>query len=139
LSVAKKFGALVGSVKNKRIILIDDSIVRGNTIGPIIKLLRNAGAKEVHIRVASPPLLYPCYMGINIPTREELIANKMNAKELANYVGADSLAYLSLEGLIKAVRSDLKSKNSHKVGHCTACLSGIYPGGVPNQDSEYDW
>nr|CAH7727494.1 unnamed protein product [Callosobruchus chinensis] len=139
LSVAKKFGALVGSVKNKRIILIDDSIVRGNTIGPIIKLLKNAGAKEVHIRVASPPLLYPCYMGINIPTREELIANKMNAKELADYVGADSLAYLSLEGLIKAVRSDLKSKNSHKVGHCTACLSGIYPGGVPNQDSDYDW
>lgn len=87
LAVAKKFGALSGNVKGKRVILIDDSIVRGNTIGPIIKLLRNAGAKEVHIRVASPPLLYPCYMGINIPTREELIANKLNAQELARHVG----------------------------------------------------
>lgn len=68
-------------------VLIDDSIVRGNTIGPIIKLLKDAGAREVHIRIASPPLLYPCYMGINIPTREELIANKLNPNELANYVG----------------------------------------------------
>lgn len=85
--MAKKFGALSGNVKGKRVILIDDSIVRGNTIGPIIKLLRNAGAKEVHIRVASPPLLYPCYMGINIPTREELIANKLNSEELAAHVG----------------------------------------------------
>ncbi|XP_018576607.1 amidophosphoribosyltransferase [Anoplophora glabripennis] len=139
LSVAKKFGALAGNVKGKRVILIDDSIVRGNTIGPIIKLLRNAGATEVHIRVASPPLLYPCYMGINIPTREELIANKLNAKELAKHVGANSLEYLSLEGLIKAVRSDLKSKSSHKIGHCTACLSGIYPGGIPNKDTDLDW
>lgn len=76
-----------GNVKGKRVILIDDSIVRGNTIGPIIKLLKNAGALEVHIRVASPPLLFPCYMGINIPTREELIANRLSPKELARHVG----------------------------------------------------
>ncbi|XP_068913026.1 amidophosphoribosyltransferase-like [Tenebrio molitor] len=137
LSIAKKFGALSGSVKGKRVLLIDDSIVRGNTIGPIIKLLRNAGATEVHIRVASPPLLYPCYMGINIPTREELIANKLDADELAVAVGANSLKYLSVEGLIKAVRSDIKSKNAHKVGHCTACLTGEYPGGEPHKD--LDW
>jgi amidophosphoribosyltransferase len=130
-------GALSGSVKGKRVLLIDDSIVRGNTIGPIIKLLRNAGATEVHIRVASPPLLYPCYMGINIPTREELIANKLDADELAVAVGANSLKYLSVEGLIKAVRSDIKSKNAHKVGHCTACLTGEYPGGEPHKD--LDW
>lgn len=80
-------GALSGNVKSKKIILIDDSIVRGNTIGPIIKLLRDAGAKEVHIRIASPPLLHPCYMGINIPTKEELIANKLNSKQLAKHVG----------------------------------------------------
>lgn len=78
-------------MKGKRVILIDDSIVRGNTIGPIIKLLKNAGATEVHIRVASPPLLYPCYMGINIPTREELIANRMNSRELARFVGKHSI------------------------------------------------
>lgn len=87
LGVAKKFGALSENVENKRVVLIDDSIVRGNTIGPIIKLLRDAGATEVHIRIASPPLLYPCYMGINIPTREELIANKLNPTELAKFVG----------------------------------------------------
>lgn len=74
-------------MRGKKLILIDDSIVRGNTIAPIIKLLRDAGAKEVHIRVASPPLLYPCYMGINIPTREELIANKLDSKQLAVHVG----------------------------------------------------
>ncbi|KAK9880388.1 hypothetical protein WA026_010269 [Henosepilachna vigintioctopunctata] len=138
LSVAKKFGALADSVKGKRIILIDDSIVRGNTIGPIIKLLRNAGAIEVHIRIASPPLLYPCYMGINIPTREELIANKLNPEELAKHVGANSLAYLSVEGLLKAVRSDIKTKNGEiKVGHCTACLTGEYPGGA--EPNLLDW
>ncbi|XP_060526713.1 amidophosphoribosyltransferase-like [Cylas formicarius] len=139
LLVAKKFGALGSIVKGKRIILVDDSIVRGNTIGPIIKLLKNAGALEVHIRVASPPLLYPCYMGINIPTREELIANKLNSKELAKYVGADSLEYLSVEGLIKAVRYDIKSKSNYKIGHCTACLTGVYPGGVPIVNGDLDW
>lgn len=87
LGVAKKFGALSGNVVGKRIILIDDSIVRGNTIGPIIKLLREAGATEVHVRIASPPLLHPCYMGINIPTRGELIANKLNPEQLAKHVG----------------------------------------------------
>lgn len=87
LGVAKKFGALFENVAGKRLILIDDSIVRGNTIGPIIKLLREAGAAEVHIRIASPPLLHPCYMGINIPTRGELIANEMSAEQLAKHVG----------------------------------------------------
>lgn len=87
LGVAMKFGALSENVSGRRLVLIDDSIVRGNTIGPIIKLLRDAGAKEVHIRIASPPLKYPCYMGINIPTREELVANKMDSAELAAHVG----------------------------------------------------
>lgn len=102
LGVAKKFGALSENVAGKRIILIDDSIVRGNTIGPIIKLLRDAGALEVHIRVASPPLLHPCYMGINIPTRDELIANKLGADELARYVGK----------LISRFASQTKSKRT---------------------------
>lgn len=87
LGVAMKFGALAEEVAGKRLVLIDDSIVRGNTIGPIIKLLRDAGAKEVHIRIASPPLKYPCYMGINIPTREELVANKLEPADLAAHVG----------------------------------------------------
>ncbi|XP_046984300.1 amidophosphoribosyltransferase-like isoform X2 [Schistocerca americana] len=127
LGVAKKFGALSENVRGKKIVLIDDSIVRGNTIGPIIKLLRDAGASEVHIRVASPPVKYPCYMGINIPTSEELIANKLDSLKLAKHVGADSLAYLSVEGLVQAVRHRMKNKSSTSIGHCTACLTGVYP------------
>nr|CAH7738992.1 unnamed protein product [Callosobruchus chinensis] len=88
INVALKFSPIVHNVKGKRIILIDDSIVRGNTVGPIIRLLRRAGATAVHIRVASPPLKYPCFMGINIPTREELVANKLkHVKEFARKVG----------------------------------------------------
>ncbi|XP_045542162.1 amidophosphoribosyltransferase isoform X2 [Papilio machaon] len=137
LGVAKKFGALSENVRGKRIVLIDDSIVRGNTIGPIIKLLRDAGAAEVHIRIASPPLKYPCYMGINIPTREELIANKMDSFKLAEHVGADSLEYLSVEGLVSAVHYNMKTcAETGLGGHCTACLTGEYPGGLPD---DVDW
>ncbi|XP_044595188.1 amidophosphoribosyltransferase-like [Cotesia glomerata] len=132
LGVAKKFGALSENFKGKKLILIDDSIVRGNTIGPIIKLLRDAGAKEVHIRIASPPLKYPCYMGINIPTREELIANRLDSIKLAKHVGADSLAYLSVDGLVAAVRNGMDNRHSSYVGHCTACLTGDYPDELPS-------
>ncbi|XP_054734233.1 amidophosphoribosyltransferase [Anastrepha obliqua] len=133
LGVAKKFGALSVNCESKRVVLIDDSIVRGNTIGPIIKLLRDAGAKEVHIRIASPPLMYPCYMGINIPTRQELIANELLPDELADHVGADSLKYLSVAGLITAVEINKSNTNPIKTGYCTACLTGEYPGGLPEE------
>ncbi|KAL1432839.1 hypothetical protein MTO96_013039 [Rhipicephalus appendiculatus] len=129
LGVAKKFGPLSDNFNGKRIILIDDSIVRGTTVGSIIKLLKEAGAKEVHIRIASPPLHYPCYMGINIPTKEELIANTLDAKQLAETLGAASLVYLSVEGLTAAVQRGVQRPNggSREVGHCTACLTGKYP------------
>ena len=81
----------------------------------------------MHIRVASPPVKYPCYMGINIPTREELIANKLNADALAKELGADSLVYLSLKGLKTAVQSGIPNPAGEKIGHCTACLNGQYP------------
>ncbi|KAJ0180921.1 hypothetical protein K1T71_003006 [Dendrolimus kikuchii] len=94
-------------------------------------------ARQVHIRIASPPLKYPCYMGINIPTREELIANKMEAYKLAEHVGADSLEYLSVEGLVSAVHYNMKTTPSDGLGgHCTACLTGEYPGGLPD---DVDW
>ncbi|PVD34500.1 hypothetical protein C0Q70_05775 [Pomacea canaliculata] len=125
LGVAKKFGPLTDNFRNKRIVLVDDSIVRGNTMAAIVRLLKNFGAKEVHIRVASPPLRYPCYMGINIPTREELIANNMSIAEIAEFIGAESVAYLSIEGLVEAVQEGIEKKEEH--GHCTACLSGQYP------------
>ncbi|XP_064609991.1 amidophosphoribosyltransferase-like [Liolophura sinensis] len=126
LGVAKKFGSLVENFKGKRIVIIDDSIVRGNTMAPIIRLLKASGAAEVHIRVASPPVLHPCYMGINIPTKEELIANHMSTKQLAQHFGADSLEYMTLDGLVSAVTDNISEKG-RKIGHCTACLSGQYP------------
>lgn len=139
LGVAKKFGVLSDNFVGKRIVLVDDSIVRGNTISPIIKLLKDSGAKEVHIRVASPPIKHPCYMGINIPTKEELIANRPEFQDLAGYIGANSVVYLSVEGLTSAVREGIKQGkdpqngfngvNPHPAsrGHCTACLTGEYP------------
>ncbi|XP_069050406.1 amidophosphoribosyltransferase [Lepisosteus oculatus] len=137
LGVAKKFGALTDNFAGKRVVLVDDSIVRGNTISPIIRLLREAGAKEVHIRVASPPIRFPCYMGINIPTKEELIANRPEFENIARYIGATSVVYLSVEGLVAAVQGGVASreekdaviggKASRKGGHCTACLTGKYP------------
>ncbi|XP_074651938.1 amidophosphoribosyltransferase-like [Tubulanus polymorphus] len=127
LAVAKKFGALTDGFKDKRIILIDDSIVRGNTMQPIIRLLKNSGAKEVHIRIASPPITHPCYMGINIPTKEELIANQMSLESLPKFLGADSVQYLSVDGLVSAVEEGIAGLDQHKIGHCTACLTGRYP------------
>ncbi|KAL1022608.1 hypothetical protein UPYG_G00029830 [Umbra pygmaea] len=135
LGVAKKFGALTDNFAGKRVVLVDDSIVRGNTISPIIKLLKEAGATEVHIRVASPPIRFPCYMGINIPTKEELIANKPEFQDIAGYIGANSVQYLSVEGLLSAVQGGIPSlqdkmisdKPCRRVGHCTACLTGKYP------------
>lgn len=108
LGVAKKFGPLTANFVGKSIILIDDSIVRGTTIAQLVRLLREAGAKEVHIRIASPPLKHPCYMGINIPTSEELIANHMKADQLAFTLGASSLKYLSIQGLRESVQSKIK-------------------------------
>lgn len=125
LGVAMKFGVLYENIVGKRIVLIDDSIVRGNTMGPIVKLLKASGASEVHIRVASPPLKYPCYMGINIPTHQELIANKMDLQQLAQHLGANSVVYLSLDGLLEAIRSKITKKT--ETGQCTACLTGNYP------------
>lgn len=110
LGVAKKFGPLTENFVGKSIILIDDSIVRGTTIGQLVRLLREAGAKEVHIRIASPPLHYPCYMGINIPTKEELIANHLSPELLALTLGAASLKYLSVAGLRESVQSGIKEQ-----------------------------
>ncbi|CAM9453802.1 amidophosphoribosyltransferase [Lampetra fluviatilis] len=152
LGVAKKFGVLAENFAGKRVVLIDDSIVRGNTIAPIIKLLREGGASEVHVRVASPPVRHPCYMGINIPTREELIANKPQFNSLASHLDANSVEYLSVAGLQWAVQKGIKhggnvpatavqlepdddrdhdgrevANGSAGSGHCTACLTGSYP------------
>jgi amidophosphoribosyltransferase len=118
--VALKFNPLPDSLKGKRIVLVDDSIVRGNTSGPIVSLLRQAGAAEIHMRVASPPLMYPCFMGVDMATREELIAASKTVEQIGAQIGADTLRYLSIEGMEAAIDRPLE-------GHCTACFSGDYP------------
>jgi amidophosphoribosyltransferase len=113
-----KFGAL--PMGGKRVVLVDDSIVRGNTLKPIVGLLRDAQASEIHVRIASPPLTDPCYLGVDMATREELIANRLDEAAMASHVGADSLHYVSVEGLLAAVRG---TRNDH----CLACFTGEYP------------
>ncbi|WP_297495135.1 amidophosphoribosyltransferase [Thermococcus sp.] len=118
LKVKLKLSPVNEVVSGRRVVLVDDSIVRGTTMKRIVEMLRKAGAKEVHVRIASPPIRYPCYMGIDIPNRHELIAAFGGVEKVKKAVGADSLAYLSVEGLIRAVgRRDL----------CLACLTGEYP------------
>ena len=126
--VSLKFNVLHDSVKDKRIVVIDDSIVRGNTIRPLVALLRNAGAKEVHVRVASPPVRYSCMMGVDMGDRRELIANILPIGEMAKWSGADSLAYLSLESVGKAIGGI--------EDYCTACFSGDYPFDVSATESK---
>jgi amidophosphoribosyltransferase len=117
--VALKFNVINENVRGKRVIMIDDSIVRGNTTGPLIKLLRNAGAREVHVAITCPPITHPCFMGVDMGVFEDLIAHKRTVDEICRFVGADSLSYLSLDGMMRAVgRTD---------GYCQACFTGKYP------------
>ncbi len=113
-------------VKGKRVVLVDDSIVRGNTMKKIVRLLKSAGAKEVHVRIGSPPIVAPCYLGIDMKTRKEFIATGKSVEEIRNIIGADSLAYLSLDGLVEAI-------GFPKEDICLACLTGIYPVEIPGE------
>jgi len=121
--VKMKLSPVRGIVEGKRIVMIDDSIVRGTTSRRIVQMLKNAGAKEVHVRIASPAIQNPCYYGIDMSTREELIAANNTVEEICEIIGADSVAYLSEEGLEKAIVKD-KTINQ---GICTACMTGRYP------------
>ncbi len=119
--VALKFNPLPDlRGRGKRVIMVDDSIVRGTTSGAIVRLLREAGAAEVHVRVASPPIRHPCFMGVDMSTYGELIAAQMEIDEISRHVGADSLGYLSPEGLLDVVEID-------GGGYCRACFTGEYP------------
>ena len=107
-------------IRGKRIVVVDDSIVRGNTQRAQVRMLREAGALEVHVRISSPPVKWPCFYGIDFATRAELIANGLDVDEIAASVGADSLGYISLEGMIEATGRPAD-------GLCTACFTGEYP------------
>ncbi|MCH5198286.1 MAG: amidophosphoribosyltransferase [Oscillospiraceae bacterium] len=117
-----KLSAVEESVKGKRIVLVDDSIVRGNTMGRVVNLLRDAGAKEVHVRISSPPFLHPCYYGTDIDSEEHLIACKYNISEICSIIGADSLGYLPEKDLNKLIGN---------FSFCSACFNGDYPTRIP--------
>lgn len=121
-SVRIKLAAVEASVKGKRVVLVDDSIVRGNTMGRVVKLLRDAGATEVHVRISSPPFLHPCYYGTDIDSEEHLIACKHTIPEIAALIGADSLGYLPVESLCELANGS---------GFCSACFGGGYPTKIP--------
>jgi amidophosphoribosyltransferase len=125
--VKVKHNAVKGILEGRRVVLVDDSIVRGTTLVKLVSLLRNAGAREVHLRISSPPTIGPCHYGIDTPTREELIAHQHTPEEICKIIGADSLGYLSLEGL-RATARHLKR------GFCDACFSDEYP--VPIEDAQ---
>lgn len=122
-----KLNVLKSSVEGKRVVMVDDSIVRGTTCANIIRSLKEAGAKEVHMRVSSPPFLWRCYFGTDIPSRQDLMAVKYNVEEIRQKIGADSLGYLSMEGL-QAAAAGLNCD------YCDACFSGKYPMEVPKED-----
>ena len=102
-------------------ILVDDSIVRGTTSRKIVRMVRDAGAKEVHVRISCPPTISPCYYGVDTPSKDQLIASNKTLEEIRDYIGADTLAYLSLEGLREACAE------GEKTTYCTSCYTGIYP------------
>src|SRR5699024_4268548 len=120
--VKMKLSPVRGIVEGKRVVMVDDSIVRGTTCKRIVRLLKEAGATEVHVRIASPRIEHPCFYGIDMSTKEELIAANHSTKEICKIIGADSLAFLSPEGLKQAIVKD-KTINQ---GICDACFSGNY-------------
>ncbi|MBR7079093.1 MAG: amidophosphoribosyltransferase, partial [Treponema sp.] len=124
-----KLNAVRSVVNGKRVIVIDDSIVRGTTSKRLVQILRRAGAKEVHFRISSPPVKYPCYFGINTPTRAELISSNHNEEEICKEIGADSLNFISPEGLMEACRQC----NPEECGFCRGCFTGEYPISVPGE------
>ncbi|HMC75349.1 MAG TPA: phosphoribosyltransferase family protein, partial [Terriglobales bacterium] len=119
--VKLKLNPVRSVLQNKRVILIDDSIVRGTTSRKIVRMIRQAGAKEVHMRISCPPTISPCFYGVDTPSKKQLIAANKSIEEIREYIGADSLAYLSLEGLKRACG------DGEKTTYCTACYTGKYP------------
>ncbi len=125
LGVRMKFTPLRETLAGKRIVMVEDSIVRGTTTGPTVKMLRDAGASEVHVRISSPPIKYPCFYGIDMAKQKELIAAQKSVEEIREHIGATSLGYLSIQGLVRAI--GLKRDK-----FCLACFDGKYPIEIPD-------
>ena len=129
-SVKIKLNPVRSVLEGKRVVLIDDSIVRGTTSRKIVKMVRAAGATQVHMRIACPPTISPCFYGVDTPSKSELIAATHSTEEIREFIGADTLAYLSLEGLLKSVTPDGGS-------YCTSCYTGRYPVAFPRDERAY--
>jgi amidophosphoribosyltransferase len=130
LAVRLKLNVLKENIQGKRLVMIDDSIVRGTTSGRIVKMLKEAGAAEVHLRVSSPPVKHSCYFGIDTPSRKQLVGAVKSIDEICEMIGADSLAYLSIEGLVESIEI-----SGDRL--CTACFSGDYPMEVPQSANKF--
>lgn len=130
-SVNIKLNALREVVSGKRVVMVDDSIVRGTTSGHIVQMLKDAGATEVHVRISSPPFLYPCYFGTDVPSCDQLIAHEHTVEQICELIGADSLGYLDGERLPELIGGD--------TGYCDACFSGRYPVEPPREDIRGDY
>jgi amidophosphoribosyltransferase len=129
-SVRQKLNAMANEFRGKNVLLVDDSIVRGTTTKQVVSMLREAGAEEVHIRITCPPVKWPCFYGIDFPTRQELIGADLAVEEIRAYVGAESLGYLSQEGMVAATRSEAAT-------FCSACFDGSYPIPVPEHAGKF--
>ena len=128
MRVRSKFNTVEGVLKDRIVVVVDDSVVRGTTARYLVDMLRDAGAREVHFRVASPPVKHPCFYGMDFPSAEELLANQFDSiDDMAEALGVNSLSYLSVEGLMHAVTTANKSEQ----GYCNACFTGNYP--VPTE------
>jgi amidophosphoribosyltransferase len=122
-----KLNPLREVIEGRKLIVVDDSIVRGNTTRQIVAMLRDAGAREVHMRISSPPIQWPCFYGIDMPNQDELIGSRLDVDGIRAHIGADSLAYLSLEGMVTATRIPDDE-------FCTACFSSRYPVPIPAEE-----
>src|SRR6185437_5630801 len=129
-SVRIKLNPVRSVLEGRRVVLVDDSIVRGTTSRKIVRMVRAAGAKEVHLRISCPPTISPCFYGVDTPDRSELIAANHTLEEIRQFVEADTLSYLSLEGLMQAVGSDRGS-------YCSSCYTGVYPIAFPRDEQAY--
>jgi amidophosphoribosyltransferase len=122
--VALKFNALRENLEGRRVVMIDDSLVRGTTAGPLVKLVRDAGALEVHVRITCPPITHACHFGVDMGHDSDLIAARLTVDEICAHIGADSLAFLSLDGMMQAVADRAGGSDD---GYCNACFTGQYP------------
>ena len=130
-AVSMKMNPISSTIKDKSILIVDDSIVRGTTLKKLIKMLKNAGAREVHVRIGCPPVIAPCYYGVDMKSRDQFIATTHSVEEIRQVIGADSLAYISIDGLVEALEIPAEDL-------CLACVNNLYPTRIEGEKYRFD-